>query len=85
MTKTSMTLSAVETAATLDHGLALLQLVALGSQLGHGEVQLGRAVDEVVDQALLQRVEGLPKFVLCLLLHSQIPRLLFMTLAAIVP
>ena len=71
MTKTSMTLSAVETAATLEHGLALLQLVVLGSQLGHGEAQLGRAVDEVVDQPLLQRVlpreiEGLLKFVLCL-------------------
>ena len=42
------------------------------------------------DQPLLQRVlpretEGLLKFVLCLLLHSQIPRLLVMTLAAIVP
>ena len=42
-----MTLSAVETAAILEHGLALLQLVVLGAQLGHGEAQLGRAVDEV--------------------------------------
>ena len=54
---------------------------ALGSQLGHGEAQLGRAVDVVADQPLPQRVlpretEGLLKFVLCLLLHSQIPRLL---------
>ena len=34
---------------------ALLQLVVLNSQLGHGATQLGRAVDEVVDQPQLQR------------------------------
>ena len=84
MPKTSMTRSTVETAATLEHGLALLQLVVLGSQLGHGEAQLGRAVDEVEDQPPAP-TRRLLKFVLCLSLHSQIPRLLLMTLAEIVP
>ena len=72
-------LSAEETAAEPEHGLAFLQLVVLGSQLGHGEAQLGRAVDEVVDQpapARPRETEGLLKFFLCLLLHNQIPRLL---------
>ena len=83
-------LSAVETTAKPGHGLALLQLVVLGSQFGHGETQLGRAVDEVVDQPLFQRVlpqetEGLLKFVLCLLLHSQTPGFCNMTLAASAP
>ena len=48
-------LSAVETTAKPEHGLALLQFVVLSSKLGHGATQLGRAVDEVVDQLLIQR------------------------------
>ena len=33
-----------------DHGLVLLRLVMLGSQLGHGEAQHNRVVDEVRGQ-----------------------------------
>ena len=59
------------------------QFDVLSSQLGHGGTKLDRAVDEVVDPPLLQRVptretEGL-------LLHNQIPRLCSMALAAIAP
>ena len=83
-------LSAVETATKLEHGHALLQLVVVGSQLGQGEAQLGRTVDEVVDQPLPQRVlpretEGLLKFVLYPCCTVRSPGFCFMALAAIVP